>query len=165
MPPLSLAHETTTETLSPGREPAAGPLHTATVVCLGTAPFLFFYCGVSGGHCIDVFVLNIVPCSPSFILVCIFGCVFLGDLCLCLFLSKLSFMRKVKRKTVGREGLLGRYRLCVGKSTVQNITRKTMHTQSRIHSPFKTVWPSLKMTELLEITLYNVLMCPHTSYV
>lgn len=51
------AQETTTETQGPGREPAARPHHTARVSGLSRhGTFLLFYCGVSGGHCIDVFV-------------------------------------------------------------------------------------------------------------
>ncbi len=144
------AQETTTDTGSQGQEPAAGPHHTAQApaVSPSTALFQLFHCGVSGGHCIDVFVSNNFPFSLSCCLVCVFVRVlFRDDLCVCPQLFKkvvaaFSFMRKVERQRLRRGGLKLCYRLHVWNPTAED-THKQTHTHT--HSTMKTVCPSLKM--------------------
>lgn len=91
----------------PGREPAAGPHHTARapVVCPVPAPLCCSTVVVSGGHRIDVFVWYMALFFSVFILFVFLFILFLADLRVCpsaslkKVVAVLSFMRKVKRKS------------------------------------------------------------------
>lgn len=74
VPPV--ARETTPETKDPGRGPAAAGPHHSCVSRRDT--FVFFYCGVSDGHCIDVFIRGMFSLCLSDHLVCVFQHVFLS---------------------------------------------------------------------------------------